>query len=124
MSTSMRLPFGIGARGAVTIATGHAQLRQQIEQVLFCIPGERVGRPKFGIGIQKLVFGGTDDATVASIEYSVSQALRQALGAEIEIEAVRVTTIDAEMNIDILFTDRASGEPLHMTARQPLEGAP
>ena len=124
MSRSLNLPFRIGARGAATAAERNALIRQQIEQVLFTIPGERVGRPLFGAGIQRLVFAGADTAAAARAEYSIARALRQALDAEVEIEAVRVSTQDSEMVIDILFTDRASGEPLHMAARQPLEGAP
>ena len=40
-------------------------MREQLEQLLLTIPGERVNRPDFGCGIQRLVFDGTDPLALA-----------------------------------------------------------
>ncbi|MEQ1955826.1 GPW/gp25 family protein [Mesorhizobium sp. CN2-181] len=121
--SAIRFPFGISARGAVSGASRTDVIRQQIEQVLFTNPGERVGRPTFGCGIERLVFAGTGSATIAAAEYTISVNLREAMGDLIDVDAVRVTAEDAELLIDILFTIRATGEELHMATTHPLEGA-
>ena len=48
-------PLRIGGHGATT-ADRRPHVRQQIEQVLFTNPGERVFRPEFGAGLKQLVF--------------------------------------------------------------------
>ena len=45
----MRFPFEIDRDGAVTSDRAR-HVREQIEQVLLTIPGERVFRPEFGAG--------------------------------------------------------------------------
>ena len=122
--SAIRYPFAISARGAVAGSTRAEVIRQQIEQVLFTNPGERVGRPTFGCGIERLVFAGTGSAAMAAAEYTISAGLREAMGDLIEVDAVRVTAEDAELLIDILFSIRATGEELHMAASHPLEGPP
>lgn len=122
--SSLGFPFGVEKRGAAVAAEGHAVIRQQIEQVLFTLPGERVGRPTFGIGVQRYVFATMDAATRASVEYTIARNLAQAMPDVIGVDAVRVSTVENELFIDILFTLRASGEELHMVARTPLGDAP
>jgi len=51
----LSFPLRIGARGAATSGR-RDHVRQQIEQVLFTDPGERVYRPEFGAGIRALIF--------------------------------------------------------------------
>ena len=51
----MAFPFRIGAGGADVSNRGE-HVREQIEQVLFTNPGERVFRPEFGAGLRRLVF--------------------------------------------------------------------
>jgi phage baseplate assembly protein W len=120
--SAIRFPFSISARGAVSGSARAEVVRQQIEQVLFTSPGERVGRPTFGCGIERLVFAGTGSATIAAAEYSIGVNLRQAMGEVILVDAVRVRAADNELLIDILFTIRATAEELHMTAALALQG--
>ena len=122
--SAIRFPFAISARGAVSRSSRTEVIREQIEQVLFTNPGERVGRPAFGCGIERLVFAGTGSATIAAAEYMIGINLRQAMGDLILVDAVRVTAEESELLIDILFTIRATGEELHMAATHPLEGPP
>jgi len=55
-STSyLSFPFRIEAGGAQA-SSRRTHVRDQIAQVLFTTPGERVFRPEFGAGVQRLVF--------------------------------------------------------------------
>ena len=58
MKRSLTFPFHIGDLGAPATSPRTLAVRQQLEQLLFTIPGERVNRPTFGCGVQRLVFGG------------------------------------------------------------------
>lgn len=51
----LAFPFRIGTDGAKT-STRARHVREQIEQVLFTNPKERVFRPDFGAGVRKLIF--------------------------------------------------------------------
>ena len=50
---------GSGGAQYARMGLGHIRvrhIREQIEQVLFTDPGERVFRPEFGAGVRRLVF--------------------------------------------------------------------
>jgi phage baseplate assembly protein W len=121
---AITFPFAVSARGAVAASPRLDVIRQQIEQVLFTMPGERVHRPDFGCGVQRLVFTGAGPETVAAAEYVISTALAKSMGALIAVEAVRVSVVETELMIDILFTARDDGSELHVAVAHPLEGPP
>lgn len=51
----LAFPFQVGTAGPA-VSQGADHVRQQIEQVLFTTPGERVFRADFGAGVKTLVF--------------------------------------------------------------------
>ena len=104
----------------------HASRRcdEQLEQLLLTIPGERVNRPDFGCGVQRLVFDGTDPLALAAAEYVINTAVRRHLSELLTLDAVRVSVADSTVLIDILYTLVGTGEELALTIAQPLEVAP
>lgn len=121
---AIRFPLAVSARGAVASSPRLDVIRQQIEQVLFTLPGERVNRPDFGCGVQRLVFAGASPETAAASEYLISTALAKFMAELIQVDAVRVSVADNELMIDILFTARDDGSELHVAIAHPLEGPP
>jgi uncharacterized protein len=99
-------PFQIDERGRVADANLEQHLRQEIEQVLFTQPGERVNRPDFGCGLQQLIFAPNSDELAAATEFLVKGSLEQWLGEAIEVEAVAVSNQDASLQIAIQFKVR------------------
>ena len=126
MARSLTFPFSIGDLGTPRTSTRAQALREQIEQVLFTLPGERVNRPGFGCGVQRLVFGGASPEVAASAEYIVQVNLREVLGDAIAVDAVRVTVDPAQATlfIDVLYTVRETGEERAESFRRALEAAP
>lgn len=119
---SLSFPFHADDHGAAA-TSGHAEaVREQIEQVLLTVPGERVDRPAFGCGVQLLVFGTPTPQTLATTEYVVRTALRRHLGDVLAVDAVRVETRDGELRVDVLYTLRATGQELAATVTTPLQG--
>jgi hypothetical protein len=121
MSRSLGLAFHVDDHGAAATSRDDQLVREQIEQLLFTIPGERVDRPDFGCGIQLLVFEAANPQTAAATEYVVRTSLVRFMSDVIEVEGVRVRTADAELIVEILYTVVATSHPSAMTVRHPLE---
>ena len=95
----LAFPFRIGADGAAT-ADRAEHVRQQIEQVLFTNPGERVFRPEFGAGVQALVFEPNDSALATVTGKRLTSALAEALEREVD---PRSLTVDVEREDEKVF---------------------
>ena len=120
----MSFPLRVTELAAAAMSSRQQVVREQLEQLLLTIPGERVNRPDFGCGIQRLVFEGTDPIALASAEYVVGTAIRRHLRDLVSLDAVRVTVVDATILVDILYTLLGTGEESAFTIAQPLEAAP
>jgi phage baseplate assembly protein W len=95
----LAFPFCIEERGAAT-ADRSQHVRQQIEQVLFTNPGERVFRPEFGAGVQALVFEPNDSALATVTKKRLVSTLAEALKGEVD---PRSLTVDVLAETDKLF---------------------
>ena len=120
----LHFPFQLGDLGTPRSA-GHLQaIRQQLEQLLFTLPGERVNRPRFGCGVQRLVFGAATPESAAAAEYVLRVNVKEFMGEIVRLDAVRVTADDATLFVDILYTVIETGEEGAESFRRPLEGPP
>jgi phage baseplate assembly protein W len=124
MDQAMSFPFRVTELGAAALSARPQVARDALEQLLLTIPGERVNRPNFGCGIQRLVFDGTDPVALATAEYVIGTSVRQSLRELLTLDAVRVTVEDSTVLIDILYTLVGTGEESALTIAQPLEVAP
>ena len=105
--THIGFPLRLDARGRTALADDEAYLRGLVEQVLFTRPGERVNRPDFGSGIDRLVFAPTGDEVAHTTQALVHAALQQWLGHLLRVEEVTVTARDAELEVTVVYS------PLH-----------
>ena len=99
-------PLHFDGRGRTAEADTDAHVRDMIEQVLFTAPGERVNRPDFGCGLQRLVFAPNSDELAAASQFLVQGALQQWLGDLIALNDVEVFSEDARLFINITYTER------------------
>lgn len=85
-------PFKLrGDRGAIAVTDdADRHLRDKILAVLFTAPGERVNNPRFGAGIDRTLFEGLDELTLAAVEFRIGDGLRRELGSEIAVDGVSV----------------------------------
>lgn len=95
----LAFPFAIGAAGAAT-AERAPHVRQQIEQVLFTNPGERVFRPEFGTGVQALVFEPNDSALTEVTKKRLVATLAEALSGEVD---PRTLVVDVKSDDEKIF---------------------
>src|SRR6266540_4753548 len=90
----LAFPFRVGATGPQTSrAAAHA--REQIEQVLFTAPGERVFRPDFGAGLEALVFEPNNRPLWEVTRRRILASLAQALRGAIQPESLDITVAGA-----------------------------
>ena len=93
------------------LAARSRHVRDQIEQVLFTNPGERVFRPEFGAGVRALVFEPNADALWAVAKKRLLSSLAEALYGEVDPKSldVDVQGDEAELRVTISYTLAAIG---------------
>ncbi|MCZ6738794.1 MAG: GPW/gp25 family protein [Actinobacteria bacterium] len=95
-------------RSATTDRSDH--VRDLIEQVLFTAQGERVNRPDFGAGIERLVFAPNSDELTSSTKAIVQGALYQWLADVIVVENVETSSDEGSLVVTVVYTDLGSGD--------------
>jgi hypothetical protein len=85
----MAYPFRMTADGSAT-STRMAHIREQIMQVLFTSPGERVFRPEFGFGARQYVFEPNAAPMWEEVQIRLYGALTEALAGEVDPKTLRV----------------------------------
>lgn len=99
-------PFRFDARGRTAETDDNDHIRDLIEQVLFTSAGERVNRPDFGCGLQRMVFAPNSDELAAATQFLVQGSLQQWLGDLIEVNEVQVESDDSKLLVTIQYTIR------------------
>ena len=111
MALFLDFPFQIDGRGRAAETGEDDHIRDLIFQVLFTDPGERVNRPDFGCGLKQLVFMPGSDALAAATQVLVQGSLQRWLDAVIQVEAVEVEAVEAELRVSVVYSKRSGGGP-------------
>ena len=85
----MKFPFRIEAEGPAT-STRMPHIREQVEQVLFTSPGERVFRPDFGFGARQHVFEPNAAPLWELARSRLFGSLAEALAGEVDPKTLKV----------------------------------
>ena len=85
----LAFPFCIKPDGAQTVGRGR-HVREQIEQVLYTSPSERVFRPEFGAGVRRLVFEPNNQALREITRKRLVSALAEALAGEVDPKSLTI----------------------------------
>lgn len=111
-------PFKLRAdRGAIAITDDlDRHLRDKVLAVLFTAPGERVNRPRFGVGLDRTLFEGLDELTVAAVEFRIAENMRRELGDEASIDRVDVEAVpdEGQLLISIDYRRRSDRSPRNL----------
>lgn len=103
-------PFHFDGRGRTAETGDDEHIRDMIEQFLFTNAGERVNRPDFGSGILQLIFAPNSPELAAALQFTIQAGLQQWLGDVIEVQALDVTSEDAQLRVDLQYIVRRTGE--------------
>jgi uncharacterized protein len=103
-------PFHFDSRGRTAAVKDDDHIREMIEQLLFTNPGERVNRPDFGSGLQRLVFGPNSPELAAALKFTLQATLQRWLGDLIELQTLEVTSEDSTLSILIQYVVRRNNQ--------------
>jgi phage baseplate assembly protein W len=103
-------PFHFDSRGRTAAVNDDDHIREMIEQLLFTNPGERVNRPDFGSGLQRLVFGPNSPELAAALKFTLQGTLQRWLGDLIELQTLEVTSEDSTLSIFIQYVVRRNNQ--------------
>ena len=109
--SNIDFPFHAGALGGAATVDEDAHIRQLIEQVIFTAQGERVNRPTFGSGVQRLLFGPISDPVVSAAHMAVQGALQQWLGDRVAVQDVSVEAQDSTLIITVSYRVASRSQP-------------
>jgi len=99
-SQYLKFPFSVSADGPETSSRSE-HVREQIEQVLFTGPKERVFRPEFGVGIRRLVFEPNNAALRNTTVRRLNASLAEALHGEVDPRTLEVEVSHEEEKLII-----------------------
>ncbi|RKG82613.1 phage baseplate protein [Corallococcus exercitus] len=108
----LAFPFRVEAQGPAISRRGQ-HVREQIEQVLFTTPGERVFRPDFGGGAKMLVFEPNGTPLWEVTRRRMQAALADALRGEVDPGSLEleVTGEDEKLQLVVRYRLTTLGVP-------------
>jgi len=103
-SQFLKFPFSVDADGPQASSRSE-HIREQIEQVLFTSPKERVFRPEFGVGVRSLVFEPNNTTLQNTTAKQLNTSLAEALHGEVDPQTLEidVSNIDEKLVIHISY---------------------
>ena len=99
----LAFPFRIGAAGP-SVSRGADHVREQIEQVLFTTPGERVFRSEFGAGVKTLTFEPNHQPLWEVTRRRILAALTVALRGEIQPSGLDVAVDGTGEQLEVVVS--------------------
>lgn len=89
LGQGLAFPPRIGGDGRLQWAVGEASITDAITIILGTNPGERIGLPRFGAGLDRFLFEGNTAGTHARIAEAIATALKAA-EPRIQLESILV----------------------------------
>lgn len=103
MMSYINYPLHINSNGSVQSVNYLEHIKQLIEQYLFTIPGERVNRPEFGAGVQKLVFSTNSPEIESSLQFHLQAQLQQYFSELVKFETIKVNRKENQLLIQLSY---------------------
>lgn len=85
-------------------------LRDLLEQLLLTSPEERVMRPTFGSGLQKLIFEPAGAALAVALQAQMQATILQYLGDRLDLESLEIEAEDGKVLIRVAYRPLADGQ--------------
>jgi uncharacterized protein len=122
---ALGFPLRAGPDRGVEVADLVAGVRAMLEQILFTMPGERVNRPTFGVGVQQYVFEPLTPMLSERIRVALDENVYEHLGREVRIDGVSVEREEEKLLVRVTFEIAGSvSGPQDVEIAVPGGGAP
>ncbi len=96
-------PLALGADRGIAVVPLEASVRAMLEQILFTLPGERVNRPTFGVGVQRYVFEPSSPMLAERMRVALDENVYEHLGKGVRILAVTVDRDEEKLIVGVAF---------------------
>jgi phage baseplate assembly protein W len=96
-------PYVFDSNHVTGLAKEPAHVRQMLEQLLFTMPGERVNRPDFGCGIQRMVFAPQSTEVVATLQALIESEIHRWMGDVLTLRKLEVTAEEATLRVLVAY---------------------
>src|SRR4029453_13725263 len=103
-------PFHFDERGRTASTSDDDHIRDMIEEFLFTNPGERVNRPDFGAGLLQLIFAPNSPELATAVQFTIQAGLQRWLSDLIEVRNLQVTSVEAELRVELVYLVRRTQE--------------
>jgi phage baseplate assembly protein W len=104
LGTGLSFPVRVSPGGALTYSAGEQSVREAIWVLLGTARGERQMLPRFGCGIQDLVFAPNNQTTWGNVQHLVKESLTE-WEPRIDVLAVTVSAAAGEENTFLIRVD-------------------
>jgi len=104
-------PFAVNSEGKFLMNSYDSQVRQSILLIVRTAKGERIMRPEFGAGLNKMVFEPNNPSTIAILEHEVREALTKfepridIIGIKVKSEGNNSERINIHLDYKVRRTD-------------------
>lgn len=121
----LAFPLRLGSGRSLAVVELEDDVRAMIEQILLTAPGERVNRPRFGVGIYAYVFEPSSPLLASRLRSALDDNVYEHLGNNVRIVALEVAAEANQLLVTIQFeiTGTVAGRQ-SMTVSVPTEGTP
>lgn len=103
-------PFHFDEQGRTATTSNDDHILDMIIQLLLTAPGERVNRPDFGGGMERMLFAPNSEALAGMAEMNLHSALQQYLADVVEVHELSVVADDSKLRLSLTYAVIATGE--------------
>lgn len=115
-------PFIGGAQNVLSRQEDERLIKNDVLQLLFTVPGERVMRPEFGVPLRNFVFEQSTDSDVTALQGNIESAI-VAFEPRVTVDEITIDRDDERNGINIRLVLRLVKDPKRLlTIEQFLSG--
>jgi uncharacterized protein len=120
-------PLRLGSDRGLAVVALEDSVRAMLEQILFTLPGERVNRPTFGVGVQRYVFEPNSPMLAERLRVALDENVYEYLGKGVRVLGVTVEQEAEQLRVRVAFevVGTVTGDQsLEVVLPTPTGGAP
>jgi hypothetical protein len=90
-------PYKFAPQSGTAVADDRSHIKQMLELLLFTMPGERVNRPDFGCGVQRIVFAPVGTEIEFTLQRLIESEIQRWLGDLLRLRNLEIRAEEATL---------------------------
>ena len=100
----IQFPLAVSPHGNIELSSYDKYIQELIEEFLFTAQGERVNRPTFGAGVERLIFEDLNADILTVLKFNIHSYLQHTLIDRIRVEDLEVLGRDSQLIVIVSYT--------------------